>query len=245
VLYSSVEGVLAMETLGGIFVVLFLVACVFLVIFLRGKDKKLATARAEMASLRGWRYSAGGGARLAYNVEGEGGGGSWRVECRWGKKNSRGWTKFTCREAATGGGVVAICAADMAGMFKSPIGRTIAGWAMALGGAMGMETGPMQRLMEHFVEVEPGGAAFKERFAVLATDESAAKRAVTAGSCEALMSYAPATTGGRITARSLSIIWSEEGMVITQNNELYSPQSLASFIELGITLAKESRGGGW
>ena len=233
-----------MDNLGLVVVILILGGAASLAVFLVRQERKRAAARAALASLRGWRYGAGGGRGMLYHVEGEECG-AWRVECWRGGKNSPGRTAFTCGGASTGGGVVHVGAAGMAAMLKTPMARTVTGWAMRLGGSLGMSTGPLERLMEHFVEVEPGGPAFAERFSVLATDEALARRLVTARSCEILLAYAPAAPGGRFTARALFVTWSEEGMLLSLGREASAPEAMASFAELGIALAKESRDTGW
>ena len=233
-----------MDNLGLAVVVLILGGAAALAIFVVRQERKRSAARAELAALRGWRYAAGGGRGMLYHVEGEECG-VWRVECWRGGRNSPGRTAFTCAGASTGAGVVHVGAAGMAAMLKTPMARTVTGWAMRLGGSLGMGTGPMERLMEHHVEVEPGGPAFAERFSVLATDESLARRFVTAKSCEILLAYAPAATGARFAARALSVTWSEEGMLLSLGREAGAPEAMASFTELGIALAKESRDGGW
>ncbi len=216
-----------------------------LVIMIARQDKKRAAARAQMALLRGWRYGGGGGRGVKYNVEGDEGVGGWRVECRFRRKNSGGQTTFFCKGAAAGGGIAYICAADMAKIFRSAMGRTVAGWGWNIGDALGLGTGPLKRLMENFCEPDLGDGEFKERFAVLATDESIAKSVVTADKRRALMQYIPATMGGRIRARALWVLWSDEGMVLSLGEEIDNPEALASFVELGITLAKDPRGAGW
>ncbi len=242
--YTLVGGV-AMVNSGVVIAVLVAGGILALVLLTARYDRKRAAARAQMASLRGWRYSGGGGPGIKYTVEGNECASGWRVECRFMKKHSGGQTTFFCKGAAVGGGIAYVCASDMAKMFRSAMGRTVAGWGWNIGGALGLGTGPLQRLMENFCEPDLGDDGFKARFAVLSTDESTARTALTEEKRQALMKYIPDTMKGRITARALWLLWSDEGMVLSLGEEIGDPEALASFIELGITMGKEPRGGGW
>ncbi|MEW5763382.1 MAG: hypothetical protein ACOYXN_05970 [Acidobacteriota bacterium] len=229
-----------MESLGPFVLVVVVAGMALLVAAIIRQDRKRAAARAEAASLRGWTYSTGGGHRLIYSLEGRQDGLPWRVECRSGGKNSSGRTVFTCREASLDGGAVLLGAAEMAALFRSPMGRKVTGWAVGLGNALGVETGPMEQVIERGAEVDLGMPHFTERFFVLATDEAAARRVVTARSAEALLAFAPPDFGGRQKARALTLTWGSEGMTVLLGRSLTSPEDMVSFAELGVALAKET-----
>lgn len=225
------------------FVVLGLVAAavVTLIVYNVRQDRKRAAGRAEMAALRGWTYTPGGPGRRHFLLEGQCEGGPWQVEARLGGKNNPGRTTFSCAGAAVGGTVVYVGPPESAKMFQSSIGRTVARWGLQLGSVMGVETGALQRLLENPLVVEADGSAFGERFSVLATDTSVARKVLTGPAKEALLNWA---AGGR-RGRGAQATWSEEGLSLQWPVNLSEAEALASFVELGVTLARETRGGGW
>lgn len=225
------------------FVVLGLVAAavVSLIVYNVRQDRKRAAGRAEMAALRGWTYTPGGPGRRQFLLEGQCEGGAWQVEARTGGKNNPGQTYFKCPGAAAGGGVVYVGPPETAKMLQSGIGRTVTRWGLQLGSMMGVDTGPMQRLLENPLVVDADGTAFGEKFSVLATDTSLARKVLTGPAKEALLNWA---AGGR-RGRGAQVTWSDDGLSLQWPTNLSDPEQLAPFAELGMTLAREIRGGGW
>ncbi len=151
---------------------------------------------------------------------------------------------FCCREASVDGGAVLVGAAEMAAIFRSAVGRKLTSWAVNLGNVLGVNTGSMEQVLERGVDVDVGLPHFTERFFLLATDESPARRVVTARGAEALLSFAPPTFGGRQKARALIVTWGSDGLLVHLGRSLTSPDAMVSLAELGIALARKSRSKG-
>jgi len=218
-------------------------AVLLLIGFSVAYDRKKRQARIDLAAMRGWSYTAGGGGRRRYLLEGQCEGGPWSLEAHTGGKNNPGHTMFKCPGAAAGGGVVFIGAPGLATFLQSGIGRTVGHWGLHLGQAMGASVAPMERLLESPVAVDTAGTAFGKEFSVLATDTSLAQRLLTERAKETLLAWQPKGRGAW-RYRGASVLWSDEGLSVSWRTDAQDPEDMAAVAELGMTLVKESRGSG-
>jgi hypothetical protein len=102
----------------------------------------------------------------------------------------------------------------------------------------------MERLLENPVQVDTEGTAFGEHFSVLATDASLAHKLLTQRAKEALLGWQPSGRSGLRRSRGLSVTWSDEGLTLNWPIDQQEPEDMAAFAELGMTLVRETRGGG-
>jgi len=227
-----------------------LVAVVVLVVTLISyntvQERKRRRARVELASLRGWTYTPGGPGRRHYLLEGSCDGGPWQVEARVGGKNNPGHSSFKCPGASAAGGVVCIGAPGLDKFLQSGLGQTLAHWGLHLGGMLGADTAILERLLENPIPLEDDGTEFGKLFSVLTTDPSLAHKLLTSRAKEAILGWRSCGEPNPRRAQGLQASWSQEGLSLHWQADLYDPEEMVSFAELGMTLVKESRGSsGW
>ena len=206
-------------------------------------DRRRSQEREQRAMERGWSYSRGGRAGLAYSAQGAQGGDTWVMEVWSGGKRSKARTFWKAPDVCFGGGGVFAGPKRFLDFFKSPFGRKLFDLGVQLGKQEEPALASLSDLLESGVTVDVGDPEFGASYAVLASDSGQALRLFTADVRQAILAWGTPPGGKRKRHGTLTVAWTGDGLLVNwDGNGPYAADDVCAFVDLGLCVLESARG---